>query len=434
VGLELSDPWLDPSTRRDATRFATNLASTLWEGWFQLPVSAGPEAHTHHAHVEWGSFGIAALALVGRVPEARGWIGAAVRKFERDLLPRGLAPDGAQVEGGSFWASTMTTRLAFLHVLERVEGLDLYPAHASSMNADISIAAIALPARGPSHESREVVLEPGYAQLGYHAPALLGIARRARDPLLRELALLDRRLGGIHDAGVRTPSGERLRFALGPLAHLWDDPSIPQSGTRAHPLSYRFDSIGHAYLRGGWTPHGLLAAVDGGGRVTIHAGGRVVLSDLEPARVLDPAASVAAGTAVHHWDPADRALVLERLIDDGTTARLRAVAPSGGAILELELERPGRLRLRRLADQGRSWWCGAGIRLTRQGMRWPGRGAPTLTLRRGRTVEVLRDGYADERRVGYGRLRVIPDADDRRPLVRVVPDDTGILELDVEVG
>jgi hypothetical protein len=416
-------------------RFVTDLAGTLWDGWFRLPFSAGPDAYTHHAHVEWGSLGIAALALVGRTRDAQTWVDAAVRKFDRDLLPRGLAADGAQVEGGSFWASTMTTRLAFLHALERVEGIDLYTPHASSMSADFSIAAIAGPSRrGPMYESREIVHEPGHAQLGYHAPALLGLARRTRDPLLRDLALLDHRLGLTHDAGARTPSGERLRFALGPFALLWDDPSIETEARRAHPLSYRFDSIGHAYLRGGWEAHGLLAGVDGGGRVTVHAGGRVVLADLLPERVLDPEASVAAGTAMHRWEPADAALVLDRLADDGRTALLRAASPVGEDVLEIALERPDRLRLRRVGAWTRGWWCSAGVRRTRDGLRWSDGRAPRLRVHRGRIAELTADGYADERRVGYGRLRVVPDGDDRRPLVTVEADDAGILEIEVEAG
>src|SRR5262249_50702035 len=75
--------------------------------WFSTPAVSEPAYHTHHAIVEWGSFGVVALALLGEAPEAHQWLDATTRKFEEHLLPSGLAEDGAQTEGATFWASTM---------------------------------------------------------------------------------------------------------------------------------------------------------------------------------------------------------------------------------------------------------------------------------------------------------------------------------------
>ena len=49
------------------------------------------------------------------------WLDAAIEKFQRDLLPHGLADDGAQAEGASFWASTMFARFLFLDPLRRTD-------------------------------------------------------------------------------------------------------------------------------------------------------------------------------------------------------------------------------------------------------------------------------------------------------------------------
>src|SRR6185436_7621591 len=48
--------------------------------WFATAAIAGPGYHTHHAIVEWGSFGVLALAVLGEEPEASKWLAATTRK------------------------------------------------------------------------------------------------------------------------------------------------------------------------------------------------------------------------------------------------------------------------------------------------------------------------------------------------------------------
>src|SRR5262249_30256919 len=144
--------------------------------------------------------------------------------FEQHLLPTGLAPDGAQVEGATFWASTMQYRLIFMDALRRVTGIDLFRTHASRMNADLALAAIAAEKAAAADEDHQtVVLEPSYGQLNYYAPVLLALAREYHRGLYQHFALWDRTLGSLQETRYVTPHGEALLFELGGYAYLWYD-------------------------------------------------------------------------------------------------------------------------------------------------------------------------------------------------------------------
>src|SRR5258706_688388 len=260
---------------RDTLR---RIGEKYYRGYFTTATIAGPGFHTHHAIVEWSSFGVTALALLGEVPEAKNWLDATVKKFERHLLPTGLAPDGAQVEGATFWASTMQYRMFFMDPLRRVTGRDLFAEFPGTMNADVALASIA--ARNQSvncqpHQS--VILAPSYGQLDYYAPVLLFLAREYRRPICQHLALWDQSLGRIQRTRFITPHGEPLLFELGGYAFLWFDASVPpQSGDEK--LSWSFPSVDEAYLRASWKPDDLLVGVRKG-ELVVHAGGQPVLVD-----------------------------------------------------------------------------------------------------------------------------------------------------------
>ena len=131
------------------------------------------------------------------------------------------------------------------------------------------------------------------------------------------------------------------------------------------------------------------------GRLAVHAGGRPVLVDLTPRRVLDRDASIAAGTAIWNWDPPDLAL----------RAHLVEARPGGGGVIEaagaqgrtlrVELDPDGRLRIERNDGAARSWWGAAGAR--RDGARWEwGRAGTTTRLEvvEGRVVRWAARGHA----------------------------------------
>ena len=133
--------------RKKSAALCVVIGQKYFDGYFSTPTISGDGFHTHHAVVEWGSLGVAALALQGEAPQAEAWLAATTKKFEDHLLPLGLAPDGAQVEGPTFWASTMHYRLFFMDALRRVTGNDLFKSHARHMNADLALAAIADPSQ-----------------------------------------------------------------------------------------------------------------------------------------------------------------------------------------------------------------------------------------------------------------------------------------------
>src|SRR5438034_7490521 len=125
MGYDAAYDRFSEAEREEIRRTLAAIAQKYYEGYFTTPTIAGPGFHTHHAIVEWSSFGVTALALLGEVPESKSWLEATVKKFEDHLLPAGLAPDGAQVEGGTFWASTMHYRMFFMDALRRVTRRDL---------------------------------------------------------------------------------------------------------------------------------------------------------------------------------------------------------------------------------------------------------------------------------------------------------------------
>ena len=432
VGWDLLAGRLAPGERRAVRAVILELAGRYWDGWYSQPVSADPAAHTHHAHLEWASLGVTALAMAGETGEARTWLDATIEKFERDLLPLGLAEDGAQVEGASFWPSTMFYRFLFLDPLRRMTGLDLAtPAH-GHFSADVSIAAIAGPRRRRTEtENESVLLEPDYAQLGYHAPALVALARLHRSPHLQALAGWDPWLGRLHESGHRLPSGERLRFCLGPYALAWFDPSVPARLGDAR-RAFHFPSVDEAYLRDRWTPGGLVVGMKSG-RLAVHAGGRPVLVDLTPERVVDRAASVAAGTGIYRWDPPDLDMTIESVVETRDGGRIRAVHAPSGASVEAELRR-GRLRVERRDGATRAWWAAGGARRAAGGWEWAANGGRTvMEIVAGSLVSWAARGYRADRRVGYGELRLLADRIPSRSLTVVEPDSSGRLAVEIRL-
>lgn len=387
----------------------TRIGRRYFEGYFSTPTIAGPGFHTHHAIVEWSSFGVLALALLGEVPDADAWLAATVRKFETHLLPTGLAPDGAQTEGSTFWASTLQYRLFFMDALRRVTGRDLYQPFAATMNADLALAAVAGEHR-PEHwiEHGSVVLEPGYGQLDYYAPVLLALAREYHHPTLRRLALWDRTLGSLQKTRYVTPKGEQLLFCLGPYAYLWCEPSAAQQPGE-EKLSYAFPSVGEAYARASWEPGDLLVGVRKD-QVVIHAGGEAVL--------------VAGGnetTSTHEIRP--------ELSDDGRLAVIR-VRLGGQETLVIELDRQAhRVHLRRRNPGEWTVWCHSRPEEAKDGLRWKAGGR--LIVEAGRIARMQPDGYAPIMAVGNGKLLLADPAPRRFPQITLAPGTGGELSLEV---
>ena len=192
-----------PRGARRGCRVIADIAQRYYGDYFTQSSIAGSGFHTHHAIVEWSSFGVAARAVLGEVAHAQMWVEATVTKFQKHLLPMGLAADGAQVEGmTTFWASTMHSRLFFMDALCRVTGKNLFADYAKYMDDRVVLATVAGPApRGLySEDNQSVIFSPSYAQLDYYSAALLYLAREYRRPLCQRLARWDTRMGAIQTA------------------------------------------------------------------------------------------------------------------------------------------------------------------------------------------------------------------------------------------
>lgn len=409
VGYDLAYDQLSDAERDEVRDTLVEIGQKYYEGYFSTPTISGPGFHTHHAVLEYGSFGVAALALWGEAPECDAWLAAVVKKFEEHLLPTGLADDGAQVEGATFWASTMHYRLFFMDALRRVTGRDLFDDYREFMNADLALASIAAEKQpGYNRSSETVVLEPSYGQLDYYAPVLLYLAREYRRPVYQHLSLWDHSLGRVQKTRYVTPSGEQLLFELGGYAYAWYDPSVP-AGPGREPLSYQFPSIDEAYLRASWRPNDLLVGVRKG-YVVVHAGGRAALVGL------------ASGA-----EPAEP-LLLESLEDDGTTAVVR-FADGKKRRVSAKLQRPGRVVVRYGGTDQIEWSCHGK----------PVRSGNTVTWRDGVIVKIVAgelatwepSGYAPQLAVGFGKLALADPAPQDFPRATVRADDDG--EIVVEI-
>jgi hypothetical protein len=412
VGYDLAFDLLSPDDRDEIRETLTRIGRRYFTEYFSTPEKAGPDFHTHHAIVEFASFGVAALALLGETPDAAGWLDAVIRKFERHLLPHGLAPDGAQVEGATFWASTMQYRLFFMDALRRVTGCDLFGPYGRYMTADPALAGLATtkePGHSRSHET--FLLQPSYGQLDYCAPVLLGLARAYRRPICQHLALWDGSLGSLQQTRYVTPNGEQLLFDLGGYAYVWYDPAVPAEPDESR-WSWLFRSVDEAYLRASWTPGGLLAGVRKG-ELAVHAGGRTVL----------------IGTALQPPDPP--APCVRSVTDTGDAAVLRCDGKDGSA-LEVVLHRPDRMVIRRILKHPWQWTCHG----------TPERTGNTLTWDAGAAVRVVAGTLAgwepeacrEEMVVGNGLLALRDPAPTASSRATVHPSEHGEIMLDVRTA
>jgi hypothetical protein len=411
VAYDLAFDRFDESQRREVRDTLVRIGDKYFRGYFSTPTIAGLGFHTHHAVVEWASFGVAALALLDESPQATQWLEATIKKFEDHLLPQGLAPDGAQVEGATFWASTMHYRLFFMDALRRVTGRDLFKTHGQSMNADLALASIATHRKdGYDQDHANVVLEPSYGQLDYYAPILIFLASEYQRGLYQHLALWDETLGQIQKSRYVTPHGEPLLFELGGYAFVWFNPSLAPS-TDVAKLSYHFPSVDEAYLRTSWEGDDLLVAVRKG-EIVVHAGGIPIL--IEP---------MAARDAM--------AMSVQSLTDDARVARLHCADATGQRSLEITLNRAEhKATIRRRAPGAWSWWCHGAPTRTANELKWP-RG-PRVQVTSGEIESLVPQGYGPPLETGFLKLKLRDPAHMEFPQVTVKPAADG--EVVVEVS
>ncbi len=414
VGYDLAFDRFGEADRKEVRDTLVRIGDKYFRGYFSTPTIAGEGFHTHHATVEWASFGVAALALVGEAPQADAWLDATIKKFEDHLLPLGLAADGAQIEGATFWASTMHYRLFFMDALRRVRGHDLFKSHAKYMNANLALAAIAARRTGGyDQDHANVVFEPSYGQLDYYAPVLVCLAREYRRGIYQHLALWDETLGQIQRTRYVTPHGEPLLFELGGYAYVWLDPAVEPT-IDSEKLAYHFSSVDEAYLRASWDVDDLVVGVRKG-EIVVHAAGL-------PAIIEPMAGRDSAGAAVRSVRDDGQTATIE--CGDGDTAALRR--------LEVQIDRPQRtLTVRRRATGDWSWWCHGAPGLAGNRLRWPQ--GIEITVTKGERTSIAPEGYGRPLATGFLKLRLNDPAAKRFPLVTISPTADGLIELELKI-
>jgi hypothetical protein len=406
VGYDLVYDRFSDVERKEIRDTLTRIGKLYFEKWFSLPTITAPEFCTHHAIVQWSSLGVVGLALLGETPDAQKWVDATTAKFERDILPRGLAPDGAQVEGATFWASTMHYRLFYMDPLRRVTGVNLFKKFAPQMNADLALASIAGERFGGyCQNDQDVVLEPYYGQLNYYSPVLTFLAREYRRPIYQYLAGWDHTLGEIQKTRAITPHGEQLLFEFGGYDFVWYDSTVPAKVSDAK-LSYYFPSVDEAYVRRSWQPGDLLAAVSKR-QLVVHAGEIPILMERG---LSEP--------------PKDSPIASFQ--DDGQTATIQCGNESNR--LELQMNRSqGTLRIFKMSSGNWRWYTasspvGDGATLT-----WEKNAS--LRVVKGEIAAIEPDGYAPLFRTGLNKLPMADPAPKQFTIVTIKPTAEHEIEL-----
>jgi len=409
VSYDLLYERLTDADRAELCEALTGIGQKYYRWYLDNPEMGTMAQGPHHASVEVTSFGIAALALLSELPEAREWLELMVKKMTESLLPHALTPSGAQTEGMTFYTSTMQYRLLFMDPLRRVTGIDLFTEFAEQMSGRLALAKIATEkAAGWDENHRTVIHEPCYGQLSYWSPVLLYLAREYRRPIYQYLAGWDETLGGIQRTRFITPNEEELVFAYGGYAYAWYDASVPAEVEPELPLSFDFPETHEAYARSGYQPGDLVAGYRQGYTV-VHASERALFVDK------DPMANEGAPGAT--------------LVDDGERA---VISGQVGEITQtLTLDRPNRVRIARVTTNPVAWWSHE--RPERDGniLRWPD--GTELRVIKGTITAFEPEGYLDWKITGLNLLKCNDPMPMYYPLVTAEPEG-GELVFDIHLG
>lgn len=212
----------------------------------------------HHAVVDNGHFGVAALYLLGKHPKASVWIDAVIDRFRAGIMPHGCGANGEPLDGPSFWPWENMWMLQFADALRNATGVDLYAEFPRRLN---------LPLRWFRYHLVGTELALGGGARSVWAPTLLRLSQEDGDGELRAIALGDEELGRIYrfKAGVKGSSAECM-IAYGPSAYLYFDPHFGKGGyKRPLTLSRKFASRSgkSGVLRSGWTARSLVVEATG---------------------------------------------------------------------------------------------------------------------------------------------------------------------------
>ncbi len=366
---------LGADDRAEVRSVIAQVGEKYYQWYLQNPKMGTIEQGHHHATVETTSFGITALAVLDEVPQARQWLDLMVKKNRESLLPHGLEPDGAQIEGATFWASTMQYRIALMDALQRVTGEDLFTPFADNMSDKLALAGIAAEKLvEPNQDNQTVIFEPSYGQLDYYSPVLLAMARFYHKPLDQHLALWDHTFGSLQKTRYITHNGIQLLLEWGGYAYAWYDDSVKPAVPADAPLAFDFPSVHERYWRESYEPNGIVAGQHDN-QVIVHAGGRPVFIDFDKPRLTHQQIALANGV----------------------------------------------LTLTRETNDPQQWWCYGPF--TRQGNTLTFGDGTTMELKVGSMESIDEHGYREEKIVGMGKLKLKDPMPTTYPVIKAQPHD-----------
>ncbi|MXW80961.1 MAG: hypothetical protein F4Z57_18650 [Gemmatimonadetes bacterium] len=261
LALDLLDGELTANEKRQVR---VCLVRQLERWWPDVEEQRHGEEGGHHAVVDNGHFGVAALHLLGEHPKAEVWVQAVIDRFRAAIMPHGCGPAGEPVDGPSFWPWENLWLLQFADALHNVAGIDLGREVPARLRRPLTWfrAHWAAPRKIPDQLYYSANANVLGTQLNACSPALLRLAQEAGDEILRDAALADPRLGRIYrfGGGVKGSTAECM-ISYGPYAYCFYDPDFRAvKQRRSAPLARRFAARGgrSAVMRSG---HGSDAAV-----------------------------------------------------------------------------------------------------------------------------------------------------------------------------
>ncbi|MEE3335071.1 MAG: hypothetical protein VX255_01650 [Candidatus Latescibacterota bacterium] len=244
IALDLLHDELSAEETRDAQSCLISLL-TRWRP------DVESQRHTaeggHHAVVDNGHFGVAALHLLGKHEQAQTWVGAVIDRFRAAIMPHGCGQAGEPIDGPSFWPWENLWMLQFVDALRHVTGVDLTAEFPTRLRRPLTwfrdhlATSTRISDRLYTPANANVLLG---SQLDACSPALLRLAQEAGDGDLRDAALAVPRLGRLYrfGAGVKGSTAECM-IAYGPYAYCYYDPSFEgRPARRTPPLARKYSA------------------------------------------------------------------------------------------------------------------------------------------------------------------------------------------------
>ncbi len=254
LALDLLD---DELTAIEKRQVRACLVRQLERWWPDVKEQRHWEEGGHHAVVDNGHFGVAALHLLGEHPKAEAWVQAVLDRFRAAILPHGCGPAGEPVDGPSFWPWENLWLLQFADALRNVTGIDLGREVPTRLRRPLTWfrAHWAAPRQIPDQLYYPANANVLGTQLNACSPALLRLAQEAGDEMLRDAALADPRLGRIYrfGGGVKGSTAECM-ISYAPYAYCFYDPDFRAAKQRRSALlAHGFAACGgrSAVLRSG---------------------------------------------------------------------------------------------------------------------------------------------------------------------------------------